>query len=139
MATGASRCRSTLPFRSRTSATGPWRWRHSGPNVPTPRSRRLMAPTVLEIESYVLVTLQELASDWDYAQTLDSETKLLSELGFESLDIVVVGAAIQEHFQCRMPFAELLAEIGRSRRDLSVGELVQFVTSHLSASTASVL
>jgi hypothetical protein len=47
----------------------------------------------------------------------------------ESLDLVVLGTALQERYG-RMPFAEFLAEIGQRpvrERDISVGELVAFV------------
>jgi len=49
----------------------------------------------------------------------------------ESLDAVVLGTTIQEHFQQPLPFAELLSEIGREQRDLSIRELVDFVDQHL--------
>ena len=50
----------------------------------------------------------------------------------ESLDLVVLGTAIQKRHG-KLPFAELLAEIGQrpvEERDLSVGELVAFVSLH---------
>jgi acyl carrier protein len=92
-----------------------------------------MSPTRDEIEQYVLTTLQELARDWDYSRPLDGRTQLFSELGFESLDAVVLGSAIQDHYQRAMPFAEMLADLGRSGRDLSVDALVDFVARHLAA------
>jgi len=52
-------------------------------------------------------------------------------LGFESLDAVILGTSIQEHYQTQMPFAELLSEIGQQQRDLSINELVDFVDRHL--------
>jgi acyl carrier protein len=85
-----------------------------------------------EIEGYVLKVLQELADDWDYSSAVGPATGLFRDLGFESLDAVVLGTAIQEHYQCVMPFAELLADVGqREVRDLTVGELVTFVETHL--------
>jgi acyl carrier protein len=56
---------------------------------------------------------------------------LFTELGLESLDAVVLGTAIQEHYQVQMPFAELLADIGEKQRDLSIAELADFVSQHL--------
>ena len=92
-----------------------------------------MAPTVPEIEGYLLATLQELARDWDFSRPIDGDTKLFAEFGFESLDVVVLGASIQDHYRRPMPFAELLAQIGRSGSDLTVGELVRFVRTNLLA------
>ncbi len=93
-----------------------------------------MRPGRKEIEAYVLTLLQELARDWEYTAAVGGETGLFSDLGFESLDAVVLGTAIQEHYDRPMPFAELLADVGqREVRDLTVGELVGFVEAHLAA------
>jgi acyl carrier protein len=84
-----------------------------------------------QIQEYVLATLQDLCRDWDYSRPVGPSSLLFSELGLESLDAVVLGTVIQEHFQKHMPFAELLAEIGREQRDLSITELVDFIDQHL--------
>ena len=78
--------------------------------------------------------LQELARDWDYAGEIGPETRLFADLGFESLDAVVLGTAIQERYQQAMPLAELLTEIGlRPKPDLTVRELVEFIDAQLMA------
>lgn len=93
-----------------------------------------------EIQTYILKLLEELSHDWDYSKPLTPETKLVTELAFESLDLVVLGTALQEHYKLQMPFAEFLAEIGqRPQRDLSVAELVSFVDRHLNAPVAAVV
>jgi acyl carrier protein len=84
-----------------------------------------------EILDYLLQKLSELTQDWDYAEPVRAESLLFTELGFESLDAVVLCTAIQEHYQTPMPFAELLADIGREQRDLSLAELADFVATHL--------
>jgi acyl carrier protein len=89
-----------------------------------------MTPTRAEVYAYVVETLQDLARDWDYSRPVDSHTRLFSELGFESLDAVVLGAAIQDHYHRAMPFAELLAQLGQTGSDLTVGALVDFVQRH---------
>lgn len=95
-----------------------------------------MNPSRQEIFDYVLSLLEELAKDWDYSQAVGPDSLLFSQLGFESLDAVVLGTAIQEHYQREMPFAELFASIGqRTVRDLSVAELVEFVDSNLASRT----
>ena len=86
-----------------------------------------------EIQTYLTTLLQELARDAAYTLDVDADTGLFSDLGFESLDAVVLGTAIQEHYERTMPFAELLVEVGQRKvRDLTVGELVRFVETHLS-------
>jgi acyl carrier protein len=88
-------------------------------------------PTRDEIQDYLLATLQELCRDWDYSSPVGPSSLLFTELGLESLDAVVLGTIIQEHFQRPLPFAELLAEVGREQRDLSIAELVEFVDRNL--------
>jgi acyl carrier protein len=90
-----------------------------------------MKPTRQQIQDYILATLQELCHDWDYSRPVGPESLLFTELGLESLDAVVLGTTIQEHFQKSLPFAELLSEIGRLQRDLSITQLVDFVDEHL--------
>jgi phosphopantetheinyl transferase/acyl carrier protein len=90
-----------------------------------------MRPSRQEILEYLLQKMGELTEDWDYPDPVGPESKLFTELGFESLDAVVLCTAIQEHYQTPMPFAELLAEIGQQQRDLSIDELADFVNTHL--------
>jgi len=90
-----------------------------------------MRPSRQEILDYLLQKMGELTQDWDYPDPVRPESLLFTELGFESLDAVVLCTAIQEHYQTPMPFAELLAEIGQQQRDLSIDELANFVNTHL--------
>jgi acyl carrier protein len=73
--------------------------------------------------------MTQLAGDWEYTGRITPETRLLADLAMESLDLVVLGTALQERYG-RLPFAEFLAEIGQrpaTERDVSVGELVAFL------------
>jgi len=92
-----------------------------------------MKPRRQEILEYLLQKMEELTQDWDYADPVRPESRLFTELGFESLDAVVLCTAIQEHYRTPMPFAELLADIGREQRDLTINELAGFVDTHLGA------
>jgi acyl carrier protein len=93
-----------------------------------------MTRTRQDILDRIVSMLQDLAKDWDYSAPVGPATRLFADLGFESLDAVVLGTAIQERYQQQMPFAELLADVGqRSTPDLTVGELAEFVEAHVSA------
>jgi acyl carrier protein len=96
-----------------------------------------MRPNRDAIDAHLRELLGELAKDWDYSRPVGPDTKLFSELGFESLDAVVLGTAIQEHYQRSMPFAELLTELGQEQRDLTVGELVDFVDAQLAGAAVT--
>lgn len=80
----------------------------------------------------VLELLGKVVRDWEFEAPVTAETRLHGDLGFESLDLVVLGAAVQERYQQTFPFPELFAEIGqREMQDLKVGEWVDFIHRHL--------
>ena len=63
---------------------------------------------------------------------IDEDTRLFADLGLASIDAVVLSEALQQHYRHPLPFNELMAEIGRrTDRDLTIGELVAFLQSHL--------
>jgi acyl carrier protein len=85
-----------------------------------------------EILADVLSLLIGLADDWDYSGPITLSTYFFANLGFESLDVVVLAASVQERYGQVLPFPELFAEIGeRELRDISVGEWVDFIHQHL--------
>jgi len=85
-----------------------------------------------EILDYVLNSLSDLSQDWDYSEPISQETLLFSQMGLDSLDLVVLGTGMQEHYGMQMPFAEFLSEIGeRGQRDVPVGELVDFINAQV--------
>ena len=80
----------------------------------------------------VLELLNELAGDWEHDGDIGPETRFVGDLGLESLEIVVLGTMIQHRYG-RLPFAQFLEEIGQrpvEDRDLSVAQLVAFVSRH---------
>jgi acyl carrier protein len=82
----------------------------------------------------MLGILESMTSDWEmgYAGSPRPETRLISDLGFESIDIVHLVVAIEEHFNRRdLPFEELLMADGRYVSELRVGEIVEFLVKHL--------
>lgn len=80
----------------------------------------------------VLSLLRQLARDWEYSGEISPETFLFADLGFESIDAVVLASHVQEYYQRQLPFPELLAELGRREvKDISIAELVEFIRFHL--------
>lgn len=91
-----------------------------------------MKPSPEQILADVLGLLRKVASDWEFDAPLTAETRLFGDLNFESLDLVVLGAAVQEHFGQRLPFPQFFAQLGqRQVGDLTVGEWVEFIHTHL--------
>jgi acyl carrier protein len=76
--------------------------------------------------------LAQLASDWDYEGEITAGALLFRDLGFQSLDAVVLGNSLQERFGQLIPYADLLADIGqRELNDVTVGEWAEFTYQHL--------
>ncbi|PWN54717.1 acyl carrier protein [Abyssibacter profundi] len=72
--------------------------------------------------------LQDMDTDFD--GDISRQTQLLSDLGFESIDIIQLVVAIEEALgQQDAPFEKLLMHNGRYVEDLSVGQLVDFVAT----------
>jgi acyl carrier protein len=89
------------------------------------------------ILSDVLELVNQLAEDWEYSGDITPDTLLFADLGFESIDAVVLASFVQERYQQKFPFPELLAELGRRDvKDIRLGELVEFIHLHLNATQA---
>ena len=87
-----------------------------------------------QIMSDVLGLLTTLAGDWEYTGEITPQTRFFADMGLGSLDVVVLGTAVQEHYKQVFPFAELFAQVGqRAMPDIPVGEWVDFIHKHLDA------
>ncbi|WP_406700279.1 acyl carrier protein [Singulisphaera sp. Ch08] len=74
----------------------------------------------------------------EYSGEIDSETRFFADLGLASIDAVVLGEQLQNHYGRPLPFGDLMAALGqRSDRDLRIGELVDFLVKHLVTGTDS--
>lgn len=70
--------------------------------------------------------------DREYSGPIEAHTRFFADLNLASIDAVVLGERIAEHYNRQLPFNEFLAELGRREvRDLEVGELVGFLHQHL--------
>jgi acyl carrier protein len=82
----------------------------------------------------VVGILKEMTSDWDmdYEGEIQDESRLIGDLGFESVDMVQLIVALEEHYQRRdLPFAELVMQDGHYIEELRVGDVVDFLVKHL--------
>ena len=80
----------------------------------------------------VLGLLSKLADDWEYTGKITPQTRFFADMGLGSLDVVVLGTAVQEHYKQVLPFVELFAQVGqRALPDIPVGEWVDFIHRHL--------
>ncbi|MBI1353690.1 MAG: hypothetical protein GC160_05035 [Acidobacteria bacterium] len=83
----------------------------------------------------VVETIREVREDWELSMPIDDSTGLFNDIGFESIDAVALGSAIEEHFDRSLPFAEFLTRANEENwSDVTVGQLVDFITQHLDGS-----
>jgi acyl carrier protein len=85
------------------------------------------APGVLSrqtILSTVTGTIESLVQDWDLDQSIDADTRLVADLGFESIDLIQMVAALEQEFgRPNISFSELLIADGRYVDDLTIQQI----------------
>jgi acyl carrier protein len=73
----------------------------------------------------------------EYSEEIDANTKFFGDLGLASIDAVVLGETLEEHYGRKLPFHLFMADLGRRAvRDIPLGELVNFLHQHLNESIA---
>jgi acyl carrier protein len=78
--------------------------------------------------------LADMTSDWDidFSGGITPETHIISDLQFESIDVVQFVVQIEGKFQRKdLPFEKLLMVDERYRDDLTVQEVVNFLHKYL--------
>ncbi|MGK7903836.1 MAG: acyl carrier protein [Hormoscilla sp.] len=87
-----------------------------------------MQMTEREIQSELIEILKDITQDWEIDEIeILPTTKIVEDLGFVSIDIIQLVVAIEEHFQQKLGFNELLMKNGRYIDDLGVEEIAKFV------------
>lgn len=92
---------------------------------------------VRELTGRLIALIEDFTQDWDEEldAAMSADTRLLADLGFESIDIIQLIVAIEEDFGLRkVPFESLLMQDGRYVDDLSIGQIAVFLAPHLAAS-----
>lgn len=87
-----------------------------------------------DIQSKVVSVLQEMTADWDLdnENEISSETSLMEDLAFESIDVVQLVVALEKKLDRKgIPFEKLFIQDGDYVEEVSVGELVNFLDENL--------
>ncbi len=90
-----------------------------------------MTTAVAAIEQQLIDLLADFTQDWDTQPDggITADSKLLADLGFESIDVIQFMVAIEEDIAGRkLPFNDLVMKDGRYVDDLSVSQIAEFVT-----------
>jgi acyl carrier protein len=91
-------------------------------------------PNADAIEQGVVHVIHEMVADWELDQPMGvrSNTRLMEDLEFESIDIVQLAVSLEQHFeQTGLPFEKLFMRDGDYVDDLTVSEIAVFLRSHL--------
>ena len=78
----------------------------------------------------LITLLEDFTQDWDTEPdaAMNGDTRLLADLGFESIDIIQLTVALEETFGLRkVPFDQLLMQDGRYVDDLSLRQIATFL------------
>lgn len=68
----------------------------------------------------------------EYSGHIGRETLFFGELGFVSIDAVVLGEMLEEHFGQKLPYARFLQDLSaQNAQDLEVGQLVDFLEANV--------
>lgn len=81
----------------------------------------------------LITLLKDFTQDWDndFDSTMTRDTKLLADLGFESIDIIQLVVAIQEEVvKKKISFDKLLMRDGRYVDDLSIGMISDYLSAN---------
>lgn len=97
----------------------------------------IMVPGIFskeELFQEIFRILKDMTSDWDidFSGEIRPETKIISDLQFESIDVVQFIVQIEAKFQRKdLPFEKLLMIEERYRDDFTVQEMVDFLHKYL--------
>jgi acyl carrier protein len=70
----------------------------------------------------------------EYSGDIGPDTCFFGDLGLASIDAVVLGETLEEHYGRKIPFHLFMADLGRRAvRDIQLSDLVAFLQRHLNA------
>ena len=83
-----------------------------------------------EIIRKLVAVLEDMIEDWDldFDRPLGDETRIVADLGFESVDLMQLIVAIDQVVGSRnLPFDEVLMEDGGYVNEITIGRLADFI------------
>lgn len=89
-----------------------------------------------DIQATLVGILENMTQDWDLEldAAIGSDTRLMEDLAFESIDVVQLAVSIEQAFGTKgLPFENLFMRDGEYVDDLRVGDVVAFLETNLPA------
>ena len=87
----------------------------------------------------VIAIVDDLTQDWglDLEVPISASTTLAGDLQFASVDIIQLCVALEQCYERRFGFQDLLMKDGSYVGDVSLGQFAEFIDSRLQAQGAS--
>ncbi|MBK6958502.1 MAG: acyl carrier protein [Nitrosomonas sp.] len=81
----------------------------------------------------VIMIIEDLVQDWELnlEEAISQETFLVNDLNFSSVDIIQLCVALEQNYERKLGFHELLMEDGKYVGDLSIQQISVFLESKL--------
>lgn len=78
----------------------------------------------------VIEIVEDLIQDWglDLEESISGDTQLVDNLEFASVDIIQLCVALEEHFDKKLDFQDLLMDDGSYVSDLSLSQFAEHLT-----------
>jgi acyl carrier protein len=90
-----------------------------------------MKPSFDDVMNDLAATLRNFHGR-EYSGPITPRTCFFADLGLASIDAVVLGETLQQHYARPLPFNDFMTELGRRAvRDVELGELAAFLHKHL--------
>lgn len=87
-----------------------------------------------EVLASVVSVVENLIADWDLdlEVPLGSETRLMADLAFESIDVMQFAVSIEQKFERKgLPFEKLFLRDGDYVEEMTLGEVSDFLVANL--------
>lgn len=86
--------------------------------------------TFQNVQQSLIVLLNDMIQEWDMEilESIDVETRLIEDLGFESVDLMQLIVAIEQTFGVRgLPYEQVLMQDGGYATEITVRQLTNFL------------
>lgn len=93
-----------------------------------------------EIVADLVQMIGDITQDWDldFDGGITERTRLISDLGFQSIDVVMLVGEVHKHYGRRnLPFERLLMVDGRYAEEISISDMADFLQVELNGGAGS--
>jgi len=68
----------------------------------------------------------------EYSGPMTLETRFFADLGMVSIEAVVLGEMLENHYRIKFPFNQFMSDLtDKGAQDVTLGDLVEFLNKHV--------